>query len=320
MLGIHSIFSSVLLFMTARDQYHSAMVVSAAKLSQFSLQIYERHGRHAPAAVSALLVAAVGWTLAGLIWALVPIPETARWRPASVQPSAAASAAKGPDVTFITGVKMFGDYQATARPADVSSAPDTNLSLTLLGILAGSTDSDSRALIGSQNDNEGPYSIGEDISPGVTLHAIFPDRVILSRGGSYETLRLEKDKPSSADDSTASSAAVNVVDTASPPDQMLGQIREQILQDPSKAGEYIRVQPANVAGALHGYRIYPGRDRAMFTNLGLRPGDLVTAVNGIQLDDGQKALQTLNELKQAGSVSLTIERGGQPQTVTLSLN
>lgn len=306
--------------MSTGAQYHSAMAVSAAKLSQFGLQIYERHGRHAPAVVNTLLVAAVGWTLAGLIWALVPVPEAARWRPAPVQQTSASAASKGPDVAFISGANLFGDYQASARPADVSSAPDTNLSLTLLGILAGSTDVDSRALIGSQNGDEGPYSIGEDISPGVTLHAIFPDRVILSRSGSYETLRLEKDKPSSAGDSETPTAAVNVVDTSSPPNQMLGQIREQILQDPSKAGEYVRVQPANVGGALRGYRIYPGRDRAIFSNLGLRPGDLVTAVNGIQLDDGQKALQTLNELKQAGSVSLTIERGGQPQTVTLSLN
>lgn len=304
-----------------RARYHARMAVSAAKIQLHGLQLYERHGRHLPAAVSVLLVVIIAWTLAALLWALVPTPEAARWQPAPASTAAgSAPAAKGPDVAFIASAKLFGDYQAAAV-ADVSTAPDTNLSLTLLGILSGSTDYDSRALIGTQGGTEEPYAIGEDITPGVTLHAIFPDRVILSRSGAYETLRLDKDKPSTAvADSGSAPAPAGAVDANAPPGQMLGQIREQILQDPSKAGEYIRVQPANISGALRGYRIYPGRDRTMFGNLGLRPGDLITAVNGIQLDDGQKALQTLNELKQAASVSLTIERGGQPQTVTLSLN
>lgn len=313
------------LFLLGRGQYHARMDFSASTLAQLgnrlwplSLRIYERHGRHLPALASLVLVAIIGWKLAGLIWALVPRPEAAQWRPAPVSPSNPSNAQRGPDIALITGAKLFGDYQASAKPADLSAAPDTNLSLILLGILAGSSDEESRALIGAQGGEEAPYSIGEDVSSGVTLHAIFPDRVILSRGGSYETLRLEKDKPSTAE--APSTGAVGIVDTNAPPNQLLGQIREQILADPSKAGEYIRVQPANVGGALKGYRIYPGKDRGVFNNFGLRPGDLVTAVNGIQLDDGQKALQTLNELKQAGSVSLTIERGGQPQTVTLSLN
>ena len=54
--------------------------------------------------------------------------------------------------------------------------------------------------------------------------------------------------------------------------------------------------------------------------MGLRPGDLVTAVNGIQLNDTQTALQMLNDLSRAPNVTLTIERGGQVQTVNVSLN
>jgi general secretion pathway protein C len=286
-----------------------------AKLAQYSALAYERHGRRLPTLLSAILIFLIGWTLADLIWALVPMPEAARWRPAPAAPTAAAPASRGPDIVTITNARLFGAYQASA-PVDVSRAPDTNLSLTLLGILAGSNEDDSRALISTQNGEEAPYSIGQDVTPGVSLHAIFPDRVILSRSGAFETLRLDKEKPSTAPELAAASPAPG----DGSPAQMLGQIREQILLDPSKAGEFIRVQPANIGGALKGYRIYPGRDRGVFTTFGLRPGDLVTAVNGIQLDDGQKALQTLNELKQASSVSLTIERGGQPQTVTLSLH
>lgn len=279
-------------------------------------KFHERHGRWLTPAVTALLTVLLGWALARLLWSLVPLPESAQWKPAPVVASNSGPRnAGGPNVQAIVDAHLFGVYTAPANPsaAALNNAPDTSLNLNLLGILAGSNEDDSRAIIGQQSGEEMPYAIGQDIVAGVSLQAIFPDRVILLRNGSPETLRLDKDAPSSA---TAPVVAENTPGTGG---QQIGQIREQIMNDPSKAAEFIRVQPATAAGGgTKGYRIYPGKDRALFTASGLRPGDLVTAVNGIQLDDGQKALQTLNDLKGAGSVTLTLERGGQQQTVNVS--
>jgi general secretion pathway protein C len=186
----------------------------------------------------------------------------------------------------------------------------------LSGIFAGSREADSRALIAPQGGEEKPFAIGADVVRGVTLHAIFPDRVVLSRQGNLETLRLDKNAPSSGLVPLAGGTpgAQNIAVPA------LAAVREQILQDPAKAAEFIRIQPLSENGSLKGYRIYPGRDRSIFNSAGLRPGDLVTAVNGIELNDAQNALQMLNDLSQAGSVSLVIERGGQSQTLNVSLN
>lgn len=283
---------------------------------------YERHGARLPGAVSVILVILIAWMLSQLIWALIPVPETARWQPAPVVKSAAAStASRGNPVEGLISAQLFGSYQAVPTTAALGSAPDTNLNLLLIGILAGSNEADSRALIAQQGGDEAPYAIGADIVSGVTLHAIFPDRVILARNGTFETLRLDKDSPSRASGNPVQAEGEAMgIDPMAPAGAMLGQIRDRILQDPGKASEYIRVQPSNVNGSLKGYRLYPGRSAEAFSHLGLRPGDLVTAVNGIQLNDGQKALQTLNELKQAGSVTLTLERGGQVQTISVSLN
>ena len=297
--------------------YDGSMFAIPAQFQALAGKFQERHGRRLAPAASALLVLALGWGLAQLLWSLVPPPESAQWRPAPVQPDNTSARSNGPNIESVIAARLFGVYQAPANPqtAALSSAPDTSLNLTLLGILAGSGEHDSRALIGQQSGEELPYSIGQDIVAGVSLQAIFPDRVILSRNGSLETLRLDKDSPS-----TSTAPPVVQESTASAGNAQMAQIREQILQDPSKAGEFIRVQPASApGGGTKGYRIYPGKDRALFSNSGLRPGDLVTAVNGIQLDDGQKALQTLNDLKAAGSVTLTLERGGQTQTVNVSL-
>ena len=95
-----------------------------------------------------------------------------------------------------------------------------------------------------------------------------------------------------------------------------------MLSNPSKAQDYIRVQPAPDAsgnGQL-GYRIFPGRDQTVFKAAGLHPGDVVTSVNGVQLDDPAKSLQLLSDLSQANQVTLTVQRGGESQTVNVNLS
>lgn len=215
---------------------------------------------------------------------------------------------------------LFGTASADPVPVAeaLADAPDTNLNLRLMGIFAGSGPQDSRALIASNASDEAPYAVGADVVRGVKLEAIFADRVILLRQGRRETLRLDKDAPSRAPVDTPVVAGGSLPDNIALP--QLSSVREQILQDPSQAANYLRVQPAAQDGAMRGYRIYPGRDRTLFNAAGLRPGDLVTAINGTELNDATKALQMLTELSTASSVSLTVERGGNPQTVNISLN
>lgn len=281
--------------------------------------LYARYGRLLPGLAAALFALLLGRALADLVWALVPVPEAARWRPPPA-PSAASRPAQAVDVNAIANAGLFGRYQAApASEASLLNAPETPLSLTLLGLLADDREQYSRALIATQGADERAYAIGDDVSRGVTLQAIFPDRVILSRGGRLETLRLERDKPSSG--GTAAPPPVAAAEDSAPASgQQLARVRDEVLKDPAKASEYVRVQPANVGGQLKGYRVYPGRDRSAFTSAGLRPGDLVTAVNGVQLDDPAKALQLLGDLGQAGQVNLVVERGGQSQNISINLS
>ncbi len=49
------------------------------------------------------------------------------------------------------------------------------------------------------------------------------------------------------------------------------------------------------------------------------PGDLVTAVNGAPLDDPNSGLATLRGISAGGSVTLTIERNGSEQQLTVDM-
>jgi len=281
--------------------------------------LYERHVGRITAAANVVLVIVVAVLAAQLLWSLVPLPESARWSPTPVPPQQ-QTLAKAPnaDLTSLIDRNLFGAYRPPEQAlAKAENAPDTRLSLTLMGVVADASPEQSRALIAASNGEEKSFSIGDDVTAGVKLETIYADRVLLSRQGQLETLRLDKNAPSRA---PAPTSGPNASSPDASTTAMLSDIRTQILADPTKASNYLRVQPSNVNGQLKGYRIYPGREREAFKQLGLRPGDLVTSVNGVQLDDPQKALQLLGDLSQAASVSLTIERGGQAQTLSVNFN
>jgi general secretion pathway protein C len=75
----------------------------------------------------------------------------------------------------------------------------------------------------------------------------------------------------------------------------------------------------NAAGKLRGFRAYPGRNRAIFSKLGLKAGDLVTAINGTPLDDPQRSQDVFNTIQTSDHVTVTIERSGQKQDITLNI-
>jgi hypothetical protein len=98
-------------------------------------------------------------------------------------------------------------------------------------------------------------------------------------------------------------------------------IRRMVQQDPGILDQVMRTVASydNAAGKLRGFRAYPGRNRAIFNKLGLKPGDLVTAINGQTLDDPQRSQEVFNTIQTSDRVSVTIERGGQKQDITLNI-
>ena len=288
----------------------------------------ERLQKVLPPLAALLFMVLIGLEAARLIWLLVPTPDGGGWvpRPAQAPSRQAAEPGSGVDINQLLAAKLFGEFVIEQAPSIQTAvdAPDTNLRLTLRGIFAMEDKGSSRALIEPANGELKPYAVGMDIPGGARLHSIHTDRVLLQRGGRLETLRLEKDKPgegevpiSLAQRSEAVSAS-RILDSGTA--AKLSNIRAELLNDPTKASEYLRVQPARRDGQLHGYRIYPGRNRELFREAGLRPGDIVTAINGVNLDDPSKSLQLLGDLSQAQNLNLQVERGGRTQSLSVTLN
>ena len=96
--------------------------------------------------------------------------------------------------------------------------------------------------------------------------------------------------------------------------------REQLYQNPTGLADVIQVAPAMENGKLAGYRVNPGRDPAQFTKFGLKPGDVITNVNGIPLQNPQSALELYNVLRSARDASITVQRGSESTQLHVSLD
>jgi general secretion pathway protein C len=234
----------------------------------------------------------------------------------SVQvPGAHAGAGMGPglgrtavNVQSVANAHLFGIAPPEANTQDPDNAPPTTANLVLAGTIATENPAHGVAIISDGGPSK-VYSVGDNLS-GFRLHSVYLDHVILDRGGALETLTLPRQLPP---------ARPAIARTGGQP--AVENLKRLVQQDPNILSQVMRAVPSydSTAGKLRGFRIYPGKNRTAFNNLGLRPGDLVTAINGTALDDPQHGQEIMNTVETADRATVTIERSGQVQDLTLNI-
>lgn len=275
----------------------------------------------APAIVAALLAIVIGLQLTTIVFSFFG-SSTAPIAAATNDPASSnRQAAKPVNAAAIVNAHLFGVADAKDEPEPEVQAEVvgvTNLNLKLKGTIAATEEGAARAIIADASNKETVYAIKDTISRGVTLHAVERERVILNQSGRLTALELPKEfKSGGATTRVANSNSVRA-SAPTPPAGASSSIRETLTQNAASLTDVIRPQPYFSGGQQKGYRIYPGRDRKQFADLGLRPGDLVTAINGTPMTDPRQGMQVFRSLGDATSVTVTLERNGQPQTLTLS--
>jgi len=290
----------------------------SARISQFSQlppqEMLARATAVLPPWVSVLFVAAIAWQVANIIWLLVPSDvDTVAPAPSAGAAQVEGPAAGGADIQAIVSAHLFGDYNAvqTVVETEPVDAPDTKLNLELRGTIVAEEPEDALAIIAEKGGDEKVYAVGDAVPGNASLHSVHPDRVLLRRAGRLEALRLPR-----ADEGSGSVRTASTRRQVTTP-RSTSSLRELINRDPARITDVIRPQPVFRDGQQQGYRVYPGRERQQFSQLGLRPGDLNTQINGMPLDDPARGMEIFRGLGDATQVSVTIERNGQTEVLTL---
>jgi general secretion pathway protein C len=221
----------------------------------------------------------------------------------------------GIDVQGVVSAHLFGVAAVDPGAQDPANAPQSTANLVLAGTIATQDPKHGVAIISDGGPSK-VYSVGDRIG-GATLHSVYLDHVILDRGGALETLLLPRLLgPGMRGAPVARRGSGDARTVAA-----VENIRRMVQQDPGILDQVMRVVPSydSAAGKLRGFRAYPGRNRQIFSKLGLKAGDLVTAINGTPLDDPQRGQEIFNTIQTSDHATVTIERGGQKQDITLNI-
>ena len=291
----------------------------------------ERINTLAARAFVALLTLALAYTLAQLTWRLLappPAPELLATGSEKARPVRAAPRAD--HAARIVNAHLFGKAESAnpvaAAPAEV---PETRLNLTLRGVLAAPGDQ-AFALIASGSGPESLYQVGDPLPGGARLKEVLADRVVLERNGQLETLKLPREEMPGFAASPADTPAVFPATSPRRPrvpasaaaireravSRTLARLKQTALRNPQALARLISATPVEEEGRLLGYRVNPGSNHRLFSQLGLQPGDVVTAVNGIALSDPNDVLSVLQVLHDADQISITVQRNGSETTLT----
>jgi len=273
-----------------------------------------------PAWVGLLLVVLIAWQLAKIVWMLIPGPSTGDAVPVPSNGMAAISATiDEADVAAIANAHIFGEANkddVDVQPVvveETANLQETRLTnLSLRGTIASPIEELAVAIIADAGDEEKVYMIGDPVTSGAKLHAVYVDRVVLNENGVLTNLKLPKDFPAGSPRVTRRDTTTTSRTTSN-----TQSIQAVVAQNVSRLADVIRPTPYFVNGQQQGYRVYPGRDRAKFSALGLRPGDLIKDIDGQSLTDPSQAMQIFQSLGTAEQVSVTVERNGQPETILL---
>jgi general secretion pathway protein C len=194
---------------------------------------------------------------------------------------------------------LFGQPPA---PPVLEQVVQSDVALFLSGIIATEDPKSGMAIIGSTAAEGTLYAVGDRIAGDAMLHSVYEDHVLIERKGRLESLLLPKQYRQGASEPFVASTARGT--------ESLSSFRQ-----------FISPQPVKEGGSLQGFRVFPGSSRARtaFLSAGLRPGDVITEIDGTRLADETSSNEVFRTLASASQVRVEVLRDGLRQYLTLDM-
>ncbi len=190
-----------------------------------------------------------------------------------------------------------------------TDVPETTLNLKLFGRRAGH---DGTAILEAADKTQKVFRIGDEIMDGVTLKAVNPEYIVLSQGGRIERLTFARDGENMLtipDQKTSTAAASNSA-------ALVKTIPQDISFNTFMTD--VNLSPSIENGQLQGFRISLKSGKVNLTALGLKAGDIVSAIDEIDLTSPSlNPTQLPARLAGKSQVKLTVRRGSETIFVTL---
>lgn len=219
----------------------------------------------------------------------------------------------------------------TANTQAQCAAVTSDLPLRFTGVIFGGSKETSLVLLESTATKQADTFIYNDVVPGeAKIVDIQRDKVFFEREGSGcpEFLDLQQPKvvkrrvPGVARSHSSGLSAGGGASglefsesgfTRSKDGNIVADRRwvdKALTSDFAKTLQDAKASPNLVNGEVKGFVLTRIRPDSVYEKMGFQDGDVVETINGIDLNDAARAIQTLNSLRQENAIELNIKRNG----------
>lgn len=264
-----------------------------------------------PGILNGVMLLLLAASLARWTWLMVkpPLP------PLVMAPLSPAATTSTFSVEPLLAAHLFGQASQELTGGRLDNLPISSLNLVLTGVIAAA--GGGYALISVNNQPQEPFAIGQSVTGGAVLQAVYPDRVVIQRNGALESLLLEgADKPAPGVEASAPMPAYtpapapgNVVRETS--NNHYAVQREQLAAQ-MRTPDFLRqamMTPAS-GGGFQVQQLQPG---SLYEKLGLRNGDVIKSVNGQAINSAEDAIRLYQEMGNVAAAQIEVMRGGKAE-------
>ena len=219
-------------------------------------------------------------------------------------PVASTSGVNAVDMSRLTTFDPF--YREIAGPADApqqTAVRESSLRIELFGLRA-AADGTGTAIIKTPDGDQKLVKIGDRIAAGVTLSAVYPDRLEVNRAGIREAIFLRPQR----ERQTATTASRRAVAPQATSDEIPVQFDLTSFQ----------LSPVRRERRIVGFQI-PDPLPLPLLGSGLEAGDILMEANGEPLRSYERLEELSGELAGSQQLTLEIERRGERRSLVLSL-
>jgi general secretion pathway protein C len=209
------------------------------------------------------------------------------------------------------------------RPSCTGEPFPSQTNLQLSGILYAGSSVASLVFLGDKL-----YKNGDSLPQGGSIYAIEKNRIIIQTNKCLEFLTLNYPRTPTTRNPFSRGHLPNALASSYKEEGFHRQgnniqanrkwINHVLTDQFAETLEAAKASPHLVGGLVKGFVLTNISSESVYSKLGLKDNDIIQSINGIELNDAARAIQTLNSMRNASKIEVRVIRGGQP--VILKVN
>ncbi len=193
---------------------------------------------------------------------------------------------------------------------------------TLMATVEASDPSQSYAIVEDSDKKTMIYEIGDKIGSSGSVLSVKRKLVFVRNGNRIECLVHgeldEKKKPKTPEDAAAE--AGDGIRKVSETEYIIAEGElNRALENMNALATQARIVPSFKNGKGNGFRIYSIKPGSLYQKIGIKNGDIIQRVNGMDLDSPEKALEIYSKLRSEKGFTLDLLRRGSKVSVDYTI-